>query len=280
MGKVIVAVDGSDALTLESPVGLKINAGEVEIIETHSNLAEGSLLGCRQKFSVKGQRAVIGEILNELDPTTGGEKLYLGDWTKGEVQITGLRRIIVNRFWCEPEYEVLFPPKPGKMEPAAGTYRCIRWNVGITPGVAALCITNDQSVVLVREFRHAARSWITGIPRGLRNPGESIEQCGLREANEESGVATTADSKVFDLGQVHPDTGVLMSTPRLICVTNVTVDDALRNRDVSESAMGTNVVSLAEIAGLIRSNDLGDGFTQAALLRATVQGLLSPTWLQ
>lgn len=253
---------------------LTINGGQVEIIELHCDLAAGSLAGCRAKFAESQRRQVLAELLDSIDPGAPGLKLYRGDWRKGEVEITGLVRVISNRFWTEPEWAVLFPPKPGKTEPAPGTYRWIQWNSGVDNGAAVLCLTPQQEIVLVNEFKHAAREWVLGIPRGLRKPDELLEDTGRREANEEAGVSITEQSKVVDLGPVWVDTGALRSRPTIMAITNVAVDDALRNRDVSESAMTTLVLPIERIEDLIRSRKLSDSFTEVALARARLHGLL------
>ena len=110
--------------------------GEVEVIHAHSDLAPGSLAAVRAKFADSKRKAALQEIVDEL--TNGG--LYLGKVAEGEIEITGIARIISNRFWTEVEYSVLFPPKADG-ELAAGTYRVIRWNAGVENGAAVLCLT-------------------------------------------------------------------------------------------------------------------------------------------
>ena len=56
------------------------------------------------------------------------------------------------------------------------------------PGAAAVVpIKDDGTVVLIRQFRHAAGGFIYEIPAGKLSPGEEPLQCAARELEEEVG---------------------------------------------------------------------------------------------
>ena len=56
------------------------------------------------------------------------------------------------------------------------------------PGAAAVVALDDQDqVVLVHQYRHAAGGFIWEIPAGKLDPDESPEQCARRELREETG---------------------------------------------------------------------------------------------
>ncbi|CUS33281.1 ADP-ribose pyrophosphatase [Candidatus Nitrospira nitrosa] len=56
------------------------------------------------------------------------------------------------------------------------------------PGAAAVVpVKADGTVVLVRQFRHAAGGFIYEIPAGKLAPGEEPLQCAARELEEEVG---------------------------------------------------------------------------------------------
>ncbi len=257
------------------PSKIAINDGEAEIYEFDTDLAEGSLANCRAKFSLAAQRAALQQIIDELDPSISHSQIYLGDWKKGEIQIVGLKRVMINRFWCEPEYEVFFPPSKGKSEPHRGTYRNIRWNAGVENGSGVLCVTSRNEVVLIREFKHASRAWSIHIPRGLRKPGESLEDCGRREASEEAGVSPTERTTVHDLGVYDADNGVIMAKPHIFCLTEVEADETRIARDVSESTIGLLALPIARVWEMIRTREIRDGFTRAAMLQAHLEGVIA-----
>ncbi len=58
------------------------------------------------------------------------------------------------------------------------------------PGAAAIVpVKDDGTVVLIRQFRHAAGGFIYEIPAGTLHQGEEPLACAARELEEESAIA-------------------------------------------------------------------------------------------
>jgi len=56
------------------------------------------------------------------------------------------------------------------------------------PGAAAVVpMKDDDTVILIRQFRHAADGFIYEIPAGKLHPGEDPQLCAARELEEEIG---------------------------------------------------------------------------------------------
>ena len=56
------------------------------------------------------------------------------------------------------------------------------------PGAAAVVpLKEDGTVILIRQFRHAAGGFIYEIPAGKLHPGEDPKACAARELEEEVG---------------------------------------------------------------------------------------------
>ncbi len=56
------------------------------------------------------------------------------------------------------------------------------------PGASAVVpLLSDGTVVLIHQYRHAAGGYIYEIPAGKLSPGESPEDCAVREVEEEIG---------------------------------------------------------------------------------------------
>jgi ADP-ribose pyrophosphatase len=56
------------------------------------------------------------------------------------------------------------------------------------PGAAAIVpLKNDHTVILIRQYRLAARGYIYEIPAGKLHPGEDPAECATRELEEEIG---------------------------------------------------------------------------------------------
>jgi len=61
------------------------------------------------------------------------------------------------------------------------------------PGAAAVVpIKDDGTVVLIRQFRHAAGGFIYEIPAGKLSPGEDPLHCAARELEEEVGYRSSS----------------------------------------------------------------------------------------
>ncbi|HZK10953.1 MAG TPA: NUDIX hydrolase [Atribacterota bacterium] len=56
------------------------------------------------------------------------------------------------------------------------------------PGaVVVLALTNDNKIVMIRQFRKPADEVLWELPAGKIEPGEDLKNCALRELEEETG---------------------------------------------------------------------------------------------
>ena len=61
------------------------------------------------------------------------------------------------------------------------------------PGAAAVVAMKDEDTVfLIRQYRHAAGGYILEIPAGTLRPGEDPRDCAARELEEEIGLRPSA----------------------------------------------------------------------------------------
>src|SRR4051812_5957658 len=80
-------------------------------------------------------------------------------------------------------------------------------------GVVIAPIDEQGRVILIRQFRHAARMWLRELPRGSRERGESVEDAARREVDEEIGYRV---DDLIPLGRVAADGAVLETVPHLV----------------------------------------------------------------
>lgn len=66
--------------------------------------------------------------------------------------------------------------------------------------VAILGITEDEKVVLIRQYRYAIGDYIYELPAGLVDEGEDIYDTAIREMKEETGLDLTPQKVPFSRG--------------------------------------------------------------------------------
>ena len=88
--------------------------------------------------------------------------------------------------------------------------------LGHTADAVAMILTDreDAHFVLIHEFRMELGRKIYGLPAGLIDPGETVEQCAARELREETGLRLT------EIREILPSAycAVGLSDEKTICV--------------------------------------------------------------
>jgi len=73
------------------------------------------------------------------------------------------------------------------------------------PWVNVIPLTEDDQVILVRQYRHGIRDLTLEIPGGLVEDGDTPQQAALRELAEETGYRA---KEMISLGAVHPNPAI------------------------------------------------------------------------
>jgi len=100
------------------------------------------------------------------------------------------------------------------------------------------------------------------FPRGGSNPGESIEDAGRRELNEETGLSAIGWRL---LGYHRPDAAIVMTEAGVLLAD---LDDRAEREAMPTQSEGIADVILADTAEVwtwLRSGMIRDGFTLGAL---------------
>ncbi len=165
----------------------------------------------------------------------------------------------------EPEHsELLFQGRYVRVFeetwPEIGTWEVIRR----VDAAAVLPITPAGDVLLVRQFRAAARRKIVEIPAGLLDvPGEEPEACVARELLEETGFRHTS---LTALGGTYPSPGSWTELVHLFLARTAATPD-------QEPEEGIELVRrpFAEMVAEARAGRLEDAKTALALLLAAAR---------
>ena len=144
-------------------------------------------------------------------------------------------------------------------------HRILRRSVAAA-GSAILPVLNDR-IVLMRQYRHATRSWQWEAPRGAVDPGETPLQSAHRELQEEISARVR---NVVHLGEMHGTTA-LMGLPVILFFA---VLDDIGATPIAEGISGTRLVTPGEFEALVRDGEITDSFTLGCFLHARLRGLL------
>ncbi len=78
--------------------------------------------------------------------------------------------------------------------------------LGASDWINIVAVTPEQELVLVRQYRHGAKTFTLEIPGGMVDPGETPLEAARRELREESGYEAP---EWIDLGFVEPNPAIL-----------------------------------------------------------------------
>jgi len=129
------------------------------------------------------------------------------------------------------------------------------------PGaVVILALTNDDKMVMVRQFRKAADEVLWELPAGKVEPGENLKNCALRELEEETGYFSRKIKKLI----------TFFSTPGF-CNEKLTLflAEDLEKRNKNEDAdefIEVELVNPNEALKLVQKNIIKDAKTIIGIL--------------
>jgi len=120
----------------------------------------------------------------------------------------------------------------------------------------------DPQVLLIRQYRYAAESYLYEVPAGRLEPGESPEACAARELREETGC--TAE-RIALLTTVYTTPGFTDERIHLFMATGVTRGEADREAD---EFLEVETMLLSKALALVESGEIRDGKTALAIMYA------------
>lgn len=137
------------------------------------------------------------------------------------------------------------------------------------PGASAVvAIDSEGRVCLLRQYRPVMGAWMWEIPAGKRDGDEAFETTARRELAEETGFS----ARRWDaLGPIWPSPAFCDEIIHLFCARDLV--GGMSRLDEDEH-LEVHWRTPAELAAMIRAGEIPDSKTLAALMRASVAGLL------
>jgi ADP-ribose pyrophosphatase len=129
------------------------------------------------------------------------------------------------------------------------------------PGsVVVMPVLPDGRIVLIRQYRHAARRFLWELVAGRMDPGEGVRQAAARELIEETGYRANRLRVFLDL---FPTPGFLEERMYILLAEGVTAGKADPEEDERITA---KAFTRAELETMIRRGVLRDAKSVAGLL--------------
>lgn len=129
-------------------------------------------------------------------------------------------------------------------------------------GVSVVCLTEQNEVLMVRQFRYAQMEVLLELPAGKLEPGEDPFEAMKREQKEETG---TTSERYVSLGVIYPTPAY--DTEKIYlwaCRINSWGEQHLDDGELLE----VERVPLGEAERLVLDNRLPDAKTQIGILKA------------
>lgn len=129
-------------------------------------------------------------------------------------------------------------------------------------GVGVVAVTDDDCIVMVKQYRKAIDKAIYEIPAGKLDTGEEHRMCGIRELEEETGLK--AENFEY-LGFMYPSPGFTDEVTHLYLATGLYRGKA--NPDEDEY-LDIEKIPIGMAVERIMNNEINDAKTVVGILKA------------
>jgi ADP-ribose pyrophosphatase len=134
-------------------------------------------------------------------------------------------------------------------------------DVVVHPGsVVVLPVFSDGRILMIRQYRHAARQFLWELVAGRKDPGENFVQGAHRELREETGYTARRMTKMLDL---FPSPGFISENMVIFLAEGLTKGEAHPEED---EKITQRIFTMTEAERWIRSGKICDGKSVAGIL--------------
>jgi ADP-ribose pyrophosphatase len=129
-------------------------------------------------------------------------------------------------------------------------------------GVGIVPVTQDNKVLMVRQYRYPMEEELLEIPAGKLGEGEDPFECAVRELSEETGCTA---GKYVDLGAIYPSPGFCRETLYLYLALDLQYGEM--HLDENEF-LSVEAVCIDELIDQIMANELPDAKSIIGIMKA------------
>ncbi len=122
-------------------------------------------------------------------------------------------------------------------------------------GVGIVAITDNDEIIMVKQFRKPLEKAIYEIPAGKLDKGEDHRLCGIRELGEETGYS--AENFIY-LGHMYPSPGFADEVTHLYLATGLTPGEAHLDPD---EYLDIEYIKTSKVVDMIMNNEINDAKT-------------------
>jgi ADP-ribose pyrophosphatase len=128
-------------------------------------------------------------------------------------------------------------------------------------GVCIVPLTDQNEVILVKQFRYPYKQVLLEVPAGKLEKGEIPLECGKRELQEETGAI--AESFLF-LGEIYPTPAY---NTEIIYIYLARELEYIENNLDADEFLDVEKIHINEVEQMIMDNKIKDAKTQIAILK-------------
>ncbi len=129
-------------------------------------------------------------------------------------------------------------------------------------GVGIVAITDDNKIIMVKQFRKPIEKAIYEIPAGKLDKNEDVEVCGRRELKEETGATATN----FEyLGFMYPSPGFVDEVTHMYLATGLDFGEKQLDED---EFLDVEYFSIDDVLKMIMNNEINDAKTVIGFFKA------------
>jgi ADP-ribose pyrophosphatase len=130
------------------------------------------------------------------------------------------------------------------------------------PAVGVLPFLDDETVVLVGQYRYVARDFFWEMPTGAAHPGETDEAAVRRELAEEAGYAA---ARLTPLGSFYTSKSILDELASIYLAEGLTPTD---HRPDPTEFIDVRAFPFVEALRMVDTGEIKDAMTIIAILHA------------